>query len=86
MSGPSRKQWAEIARRLAKWSEAIKHEAELHGRPNSFGVMELAGEYGLNPRHGYYLGFCRMFDLWQVLGGHDGWGSAPTYEKGRFYV
>jgi hypothetical protein len=84
--GPTKKQWATIALRLDRWSKALKREVELHGRPNSFGVTELAGEYGLTRRDGYYLGKFRLFDLWQRLGGHDGWGSAPTYSNGRFYL
>lgn len=84
--GPSKEQWASIRRRVAKWSAAIKHSAEEHGRPNSFGVVELATEFGLRPRDGYYLGQQRTFEIWEALGGHEGWGSAPTYSRGRFYV
>ena len=71
---------------LLKWSRALKHAAEEHGRPNSFGVVELATEYGLRKRDGYRLGRTRTFDLWQFLGGHERWGSQPTYQNGRFYV
>ena len=71
---------------LFKWSQAITHASEEHGRPNSFGVVELAKEYGLNPRDGYRLGTERRQALWERLGGSEKWGSCPTYSKGRFYV
>jgi hypothetical protein len=71
---------------LDRWSAALKHSAEEHGRPNSFGVVELAAEFNLKRRDGYRIGRTRLYELWQWLGGRDRWGSAPTYEKGRFYV
>ncbi len=71
---------------LVKWSRAIQHASAEHSRPNSFGVVELAGEYRLTKRDGYRIGRERMNDLWAFLGGNEGWGSKPTYSKGRFYV
>lgn len=71
---------------LARWSTALKRAAAEHGRPNSFGVVELAEEYRLTKRDGYRIGQTRLPDLHNWLGGRDGWGSAPTYSKGRFYV
>lgn len=86
MSGPSLEQRRSISIRLTRWTIALKHAVAEHGRPNSFGVVELAVEYGLRKRDGYFFGQKYMFDLWQMLGGRDGWGSCPTYAKGRFYV
>ncbi len=77
---------AKLRRILSHWSEAIKDESAQHGRPNSFGVRELAGEHMLNPRDGYRIGQSRLPDLWSFLGGRKGWGSCPTYSHGRFYV
>ncbi len=82
----SRRSEEKLRRILRLWSQAIRTESAEHGRPNSFGVRELAGEYGLDPRDGYRIGATRRSDLWQWLGGHDGWGSAVVYENGRFYV
>lgn len=59
----------------------MKRECAEHGRPNSFGVAELAGTYNLNPRDGYYLKV-RVFELWEYLGG-EAWGEL-SYVKGRF--
>lgn len=88
MSGPSNKQRVRVQtrKRLEQWSAALKRDAELHGRPNSFGVRELAHEYNLTVRHGYYVGNFRLADLWAFLGGLEQWGSCPTYFEGRFYV
>lgn len=73
--------------KLELWAKAIRRSAEEHGRPNSFWVRELAGEFGgLETSTGYYIGRKRLFDLWQALGGRDGWGSCPTYKNGRFFV
>lgn len=71
---------------LTKWSKALKHASDEHGRPNSFGVRELAIEYNLNPVDGYRIGTTRLPDLWGFLGGHEGWGSKPTYKRGWFHV
>lgn len=84
--GPSRKQWPIIHHRVKTWAAALKREAEKHSRPNSFGITEMAVEYGLTRRHGYYVGKFRLHELWQELGGHAGWGSCPRYENGRFYI
>lgn len=78
--GPSAKQWAEIAHRVAKWGGALKREAAEHGVPNTWGVVELALLYGLTKRHGYYLGFCRLREL-SAAAGHE-----VTYSKGRFAI
>ena len=71
---------------LRAWSKALARAAEEHGRPNSFWVRELATEYGLTARDGYRIGSTRRHDLWLWLGGLQGWGSCPTYSKGRFFV
>lgn len=76
----SRAAEARLLERLLTWSNALKHARKEHGTPNSFGVVELAGEYGLTKAHGYYLGFCRTPDL-------TSWCGFPVeYAKGRFYV
>lgn len=77
---------AKLRRIVGEWARALRHEAEQHGRPNSFGVAEVATEYNLTRRDGYRLGQTRRFELWQALGGHAGWGSCPTYHRGRFYL
>jgi hypothetical protein len=82
--GPSKAQWRRIWARVELWGKALENEIAQHGRPNSFGVMELAGEYGLRPRDGYYLGDCRLSELWERLGGEK-FGPCPTYKRGRFY-
>lgn len=88
--GPSLRQRARITKEILRWASAIKHASDEHGRPNSFGVVELATEYGLKKRDGYFfgskLGLSYMPELWQALGGHDGWGSMLTYANGRYYV
>lgn len=84
--GPSARQWPIIWHRVKTWGAALKSEAAKHGRPNNFGITEMAKEHGLTRRDGYYVGNFRLYELWQELGGHEGWGSCPTYENGRFYV
>lgn len=72
---------------LRHWANAIRYESAEHGRPNSFGVLELAGEFGnLDKRDGYRIGQRYLVRLWECLGGRVGWGSRPTYSKGRIYV
>jgi hypothetical protein len=70
-------------------AEALRRAAEQHGRPNTFGPGELEQLYGGPPammagRIGASLDLrCR---LWQALGGREGWGSAPRYDRRRFAV
>lgn len=78
--GPSKKQWPLIRERIRRWSEVLKHAIEEHGRPNSFGVVELAGEYRLQKSDGYYLGYHRILDFSEACGG------GVTYSHGRFIV
>lgn len=68
---------------------ALKRAADEHGRPNSFGAIELhAFHDGPAPAWARRIGRTDHLRvaLWERLGGRDGWGSCPTYAKGRFYV
>lgn len=79
--GPSAHQWRMIQRRIETWGAALKRGAAEHGVPNSFGVIELAGEYrGLDVKEGYYLGKTRCFELTEFT------GYAVSYERGRFVL
>lgn len=82
----SRKAEAKLALILGQWSKAIALACQEHGRPNSFGVVELASEYNLRRADGYRLGRERVRDLnlWLNVR-HDGaWNI--TYRKGRFHA
>lgn len=75
-------------------AKAINKAVHDHGRPNTFYTSELEEEYGgpskawcnkigrasMNPHHRYFN------DLYAALGGYYGFGSAPTYHKGKFFV
>lgn len=74
---------------VRKLASAIRRAVGEHGQPNSFGSDELEQVYcGPAKRRIQKIGrssFGRA-ELYKALGGREGWGSAPTYNKGRFYV
>lgn len=85
-----------LHRILFTWTRALTKSIDEHGIPNSFGVIELAGEFNLNPRDGYRLGQTRISYLhdWLLMDcssvayaaqfAND--GPKIRYRKGRFYV
>lgn len=76
----SHKSSAKLGRILGQWSKALIHATAEHGTDNSFGVVELAQEYGITRADGYRIGATRMRELGQ-------WTRLEiTYAKGRFDV
>lgn len=70
-----------------KLATALRVASEEHGRPNSYTARELFEQYGgPRPMLAGRIGKRFLYNLWQALGGYDGWGSCPTYHGGRFYV
>lgn len=67
-------------------SQALRRAVEEHGQPNSFGCYELEVNYGGPPAP--LVGRIGRDRLYEHLGGHDGWGSCPTYggTPPRFHV
>ena len=68
-------------------ADALKAAVAEHGRPNTFSPGELSAYYGAPAA--MWIGHVfrnRMYEVWQLLGGRDGWGSCPRYEDGRVAV
>lgn len=82
--GPSKKQWARIHSRVRRWGDSLAHSIREHGADNSFGVLELVGEFvGLEPREGYYLA-CRLDMLEARLREEHGLAVSVSYSRGWF--
>lgn len=77
----SKKAEARLRQILSQWGRALSISVEEHGAPNSFGVVELAGEFNLKKRDGYRLGRERLVELQSRV-----YGFTLTYAKGRFSV
>jgi hypothetical protein len=84
----SRKSEAKLRRILGEWSRAIVNDIKLHGAPNSFGVTELAREYGMTQADGYRLGSTRLLDLqlWVNVYAELGPKMIISYKNARFIV
>lgn len=77
----SKRAEARLRQILSQWARALARSVEEHGTPNSFGVVELAGEFNLTRRDGYRLGRERLQELQARL--H---GFVLNYKSGRFTV
>ncbi len=83
-------QGATLSRRLTKWSSALVKEIEKHGVPNTFGVVEIAGEYNLSKKDGYALnpnkGRFPELVTWVNARLPLAEEVEMEYKRGRFYV
>lgn len=77
----SKRAEARLRQILSQWARAISISVEEHGTPNSFGVVELAGEFNLVRRDGYRLGRERLQELQARV--H---GFVLHYKHGRFHA
>lgn len=73
--------------RIGALSIALARFAKEHGRPNRIKCAELCSEYGApSPMFCGRIGRGYRVELHILLGGYDGWGSAPMYEYGWFLI
>lgn len=83
----TRDQESTLNRRLTAWSAALADAIREHGADNSFGVMELAGEYPLTRKDGYAIAQNgRVPELQKWLHEKHGIDVELEYRRARFFT